>query len=164
MSRKTQQLQIRVSPEEKKAIQHQAERVGLGLSAYVLARALPEMESRFNEILDGVMRDSEDRRFWLAELNDFLTDLPPADFCDAVEDTDLGGLSLYLQNYVAAMTEQAAKQKGIEPPAWTRTISPLEEPYFAGQLVGLRPHLLRASPVAFKRRNLFVDSSVGDRV
>ncbi len=28
----------------------------------------------------------------------------------------------------------------------------------------LRTYLLRSSPVAFKRRNLFVDATVGDRV
>jgi hypothetical protein len=27
-----------------------------------------------------------------------------------------------------------------------------------------RPHLLKEAPVAFKRRNLFVDSTVGNRV
>jgi hypothetical protein len=43
-------------------------------------------------------------------------------------------------------------------------VPPLDEPHFATPLRGLRLHLLRASPVAFKRRNIFVDSSVGDRV
>jgi hypothetical protein len=28
----------------------------------------------------------------------------------------------------------------------------------------LRAHLLRVSPTAFRRRNLFVDATVGDRV
>jgi hypothetical protein len=60
------------------------------------------------------------------------------------------------------MVELAAHQKGVVPPAWVREVPPLDEPHFATPLEGLR--LLRASPVPFKRRNIFIDSSVGDRV
>jgi hypothetical protein len=38
------------------------------------------------------------------------------------------------------------------------------EPSFATEPPGLRLHLLRSAPVAFMRRNLFVDASIGDRV
>jgi len=37
-------------------------------------------------------------------------------------------------------------------------------PWFAVPFPSLRPYLLRVSPVAFKRRNIFIDSTVGDRV
>jgi hypothetical protein len=77
---------------------------------------------------------------------------------------ELDDLSPYLQNYLAAMVELASQQKGVAPPAWTRNVEPLEEPHFATELPGLRLHLLRSAPVAFKRRNLFVDASIGDRV
>jgi hypothetical protein len=62
------------------------------------------------------------------------------------------------------MVEQAAHRKRVGPPAWVREIPPLEEPHFVPPLEGLRLHLLQASPVPFKRRNIFIDSSVGDRV
>ncbi|MGB3562717.1 MAG: hypothetical protein WBH85_16115 [Thermoanaerobaculia bacterium] len=163
MSRKTQQLQIRVSPGEKRAIRYQARRAGQDLSAYVLARVLPAGRVRFAEILRGIADDNQ-HRFWLAELNDLLAGLAPVEFGDAVEAAELEGLSTYLQNYVAAMVEQAAHQKDVEPPSWVREVEPLEEPHFAVPFAGLRAHLLRAAPVAFKRRNLFVDSSIGDRV
>jgi hypothetical protein len=69
-----------------------------------------------------------------------------------------------LANYVAAMVEQAAQRAGVSPPTWTAAISPLDRPYFAVDLPGLRLHLLRASPTPFKKRNLFVDAGLGNRV
>ena len=54
--------------------------------------------------------------------------------------------------------------KGVAPPAWTGRVDPLEAPWFATSLKTVRLHLLRSAPVAFRRRNLFVDSSVGARV
>jgi hypothetical protein len=69
-----------------------------------------------------------------------------------------------MQNYVAAMVEQAAAQRKRSAPAWTRNVVPLDEPWFATRLRGLRLHLLRASPVPFKRRNIFIDAGVGARV
>ncbi len=163
MSTKTQQLQIRVSPEQKRAIRRRAERAGQDLSTYVLARVLSDGMNRFAEIVNG-LDDGSERRFWLAELNDLLAGLTPVEFGSALEVAELGDLSPYQQNYVAAMVEHAAHQKGIDPPEWTREVEPLEEPHFAVPFASLRPHLLGAAPVAFKRRNLFVDSSIGDRV
>jgi len=163
MSTKTQQLQIRVSPEQKGAIQRRAERAGQDLSTYVLARVLSDGISRFAEILHG-LGDAGESRFWLAELNDLLAGLTPVEFGSALEVAELRDLSRYQQNYVAAMVEHAAHQKGIDPPRWTRAIEPLEEPRFAVPFASLRPHLLSAAPLAFKRRNLFIDSSIGDRV
>jgi hypothetical protein len=36
-------------------------------------------------------------------------------------------------------------------------------PFFATRLKSLRPHLLRTTPVAFRRRNIFADSTIGAR-
>lgn len=163
MGIKTQQLQIRVSPEQKHAIRRLAKRSGQDLSTYVLARALPTGSCRFAEILHGMDDTSEDR-FWLAELNDFLAGLAPVEFTNALGSAEMGNLSSHQQNYVAAMVELAAHQKKVDPPTWTRDVEPLEEPYFAVPFPSLKPHLLTAAPVAFKRRNLFVDSSVGSRI
>ncbi len=81
-----------------------------------------------------------------------------------MEHADLARLSPYLRNYVAAMVELAAQQQDVRPPAWVRDVEPLETPHFATPLAGLRLHLLRMAPVPFKRRNIFIDSSIGDRV
>ncbi len=163
MGARSEFVQIRVTPEEKATLKRLARSSGQDLSGYILARALPGNRLRFEEIL-GLLRDQGDHRFALAELNDLLAGLSPAEFPDAVAAADLTNLSPFLGSYVAAMVEHAAALKNIEPPTWTRSVGALEHPWFASPLRSLRLHLLRASPVPFKKRNLFVDSSVGARV
>lgn len=160
---KSQQLQIRVTPGQKADLRRHARAAGLDVSSYVLARLLPPDQERFAGILRSLRVDGE-ARFALAELNDFLVSRTPTQFPGAVSRLDVNGLSPFLCNYVAAMVEQAAGQKGVAPPAWTREVLPLEVPYFTSTFKRLRFHLLRASPPAFKRRNLFVDSAIGSRV
>jgi hypothetical protein len=163
MADRPAQLQIRVTPAQKAALKRLARRAGLDVSGYVLARALSDTHARFLAVL-GELRRQEDHRFALAEINEFLTALPPAEFGEAVGDADVRGLSPLLQNYVAAMIEQVASRHGTTAPAWVREVDPIDEPYFAVPFPRLRPYLLRAAPVPFKQRNLFVDSSLGDRV
>ena len=163
MGKRSAFIQIRVTPGEKTALKRLAESAGQDLSSYVLSRSLPPARMRVDELLQQVL-EGEDHRFILAELNEVLAGLAPAELPDAVGSADLGGLSPFLRNYVAAMVEHACRLKGIAPPAWAGSVEPLEHPFFATPLRSLRLHLLRTSPVAFKRRNLFVDSTVGARV
>jgi len=165
MSAKSQQLQIRVTPAQKAALKRLAHEAGADVSAYVLARALPDARLRFGEIVRA-LDDDADHRFALAELNDLLSRLTGAQLRDAVAVArpELPGLPTLIQNYVAAMVEQACCQRDAPAPSWTRDVPPLETPYFATRLRGLRLHLIRAAPVPFKRRNIFVDSGVGARV
>ncbi len=163
MSTKSAQIQIRVTPREKATLKRLAAGAGQDVSSYVLSRALPEEPRRFHEILRR-LRDEDGRRFVLAELNDLLSELAPIQFANVVGHADIGRLSLFVQNYVAAMIEQAAGQKGVSPPAWVRDIPALDAPHFGAPLRKLRPHLMRAAPVAFKRRNIFIDAGVGCRV
>jgi hypothetical protein len=132
------------------------------MSALALDGTVPAAR-RFAELLRAVAEEG-DHRFALAELNDLLTGLAPADLREAVSSADLADLSPHLQNYVAAMVELASQRKGVDPPPWTREVAPLDEPWFATDLPGLRLHLLRSAPLVFKRRNLFIDASIGDRV
>ncbi len=163
MQTKTHHVQIRVTAGEKAALKRLASRSGLDVSSYMLGRALPSQRLRFEEILRA-LGDAADRPFVLAELNDFLTALTPGELADAVAEADTRELDPLTANYAAALVEQAAARHRAAPPAWTKTIAPLDRPYFAGGLKSLRPHLLRAAPVPFKRRNIFVDASLGDRV
>jgi uncharacterized protein (DUF1778 family) len=162
MQAKTQQLQIRVSPAEKAAIKRQARAAGLDLSSYVLSRVVAAESEQFAAILRALGGTDNDRPA-LAELNDFLARLTPAAFGAAVGTADLTRLSPQSRNYVAAMVEHAAARLGAAPPAWCADIEPLAVPYFAAPLASLRLHLLHASPAAFKRRNIFVDSTIGAR-
>jgi hypothetical protein len=112
--------------------------------------------------LDDQNRTGEAKpAFILAELNDLLTAAAANQFellaRPPIHDP-------YLANYVAAMVEQAAHFLGVLPPAWTSGVAPLSQPVFAVPWPSLRAHLLLESPVPFRRRNIFIDSSIGARV
>ena len=159
---KSDQLQIRVTPADKVALKRLARRAGMDVSAYVLSRVRPPAAATLVDLLNRLGRDAD--RFALAEINDVLSLLAPAEFSAALAGLDVVRLSPWLQNYVTAMIEHAAHQKNAAPPAWVRDVEPLERPWFAVSFASLHPYLLRVAPVAFKRRNLFVDATVGDRV
>lgn len=162
---KTEQLQIRVTAAEKAAIQRAAARAGMDMSAWVLERLFPHRGRTFQALAKALAAaDSEARRFVLADLNDFLAGLGPAEFNQAVAEPPAARLDAYPANYLAAMLETAAHRLGVLPPPWTAEIAPLEIPVFGVPLPGLRLHLLLNAPPPFRRRNVFVDSSVGDRV
>jgi uncharacterized protein (DUF1778 family) len=163
MATRSEQLQIRLTRAEKTALKRRAHAAGQDLSAYVLARALPSEADRLAAIV-AALRDDANRRFALAALNDSLSSLTPIEFSDAAAWIDVRALSLPLQNYVAAMVEHAAHSKGVAAPEWTAEVVPLGVPLFATQLKSLRLHLLRVAPVAFRRRNIFADSTIGARV
>jgi hypothetical protein len=133
-------------------------------SQHQIRITLPEARLQFARLLEA-LRDDERPSFALAELNDLLSGLTAGELGSAVEHADLAELTPYLRNYVAAMVELAAHRLDVPPPAWVRDVEPLETtPHFATSLASLRLHLLRTSPVPFKRRNIFIDSSIGDRV
>ena len=163
MAAKSQQLQIRIAPAQKAALRRLAKAAGLDVSSYALARLLPPEQGRFAELLRR-LSDEFDRRFALAELHDLLRSCAPAQFPEAVAVAEFDALPVWLQNYVAAMVEQAAGQKRLTPPAWVRNVTPLDDPHFAMPLRSLRLHLLASSPAAFKRRNIFIDAGIGARV
>jgi hypothetical protein len=114
----------------------------------------------FKRLVQAVARAAK-ISYPLAELNDLLASASGPDIealpAPLLEDP-------YRANYVAAMVELAAHRAGVLPPAWTATVPPLEAPVFIDPSLNLRAHLLTASPPPFRRRNIFIDSSVGDRV
>ncbi|MFW6084497.1 MAG: plasmid mobilization protein [Gemmatimonadota bacterium] len=168
MSRKTSHIQVRVTPAQKAAIRRLAREAGLDLSGYILLRALPPTRLRFEELLRSLgTAASAERPYVFAEINDFLAGLSSPELENAVARIDpeaLDELSHYDRNYVAAMVELACGEKDLDPPAWTSDVRPLDRPRFGTALTSLRPYLLRVSPVPFKRRNIFIDASIGDRV
>ena len=97
----------------------------------------------------------------LAELNDLLTGAAP-DEIDMLPQPSIS--DAYRLNYVTAMVEVAAHRAGVTPPAWTANVAALASPVFVEPSLKLRAHLLTASPPPFRRRNIFIDSSIGDRV
>jgi uncharacterized protein (DUF1778 family) len=162
-SAKTAQLQLHVSPEEKTAIQRASRRAGMDMSAFVLSRVLPAHERKVRDLLRALKDDSA-RRLVLAELNDLLARLTAEELRAAVAAAPPAWLSAELSNYWAAMVEHTCAARLIPPPAWTIAIAPLEKPMFGSSLESLRLHLLAHSPPAFRRRNIFIDTTIGGRV
>jgi len=153
-STKAGQLQIRVSAREKAAIQAAARRAGMDMSSYVLARVLPDVETRASVLL-GRMASPDTRKLALAEFSSWLNDLSGAEFEQAARVAPARTLPDEVRNYLAAMVELTCAR---------RQVAPLRQPLFASELIGLRLHLLTKSPAPFRRRNLFVDTSVGGQV
>lgn len=162
MAPKTDFLQIRIAPRQKAALKRLARAAGLDVSAYVLARALPDRREAWDRHMAALGAD-EAPSHRLAALHDALVDVSPMEFAEVVGGPPTDGTTPWVAAYVAAMVEHAAMRRGVLPPAWVTRIPALDTPWFATELRSLRPHLLRASPVAFRRRNLFVDATVGDR-
>lgn len=162
---KTTQLQIRVSPAEKAAIQRAARESDMDMSAYVLERIFPAQGRRFAQLIDAC-RATRTERYALAELNRWLGTLSASELRLALSEPPaaLARLTPFVANYVAAMVEYACAARKVASPAWTRTVAPLAEPAFGTTLVSLRLHLLTHSPAPFRRRNLFIDATVGAQV
>jgi Protein of unknown function (DUF1778) len=159
---KSAQLQIRVSPAQKTAIQRAARDAGMDMSSYVLTIVLPDLAQDFQSRIDACR--GFEGRFALAELNTFLSRLTASELRMAVASPPPAGMTDYLANYIAAMVEHACALRKTHPPDWVRDINPLTEPVFASALETLRLHLLSHSPAAFRRRNLFIDSSIGAQI
>lgn len=163
---KTEQLQIRVSVLEKKAIRKRAAAAGLGLSEWVLSCVLPSSSSALQGPLRALakVQDKAERSYAFAEIHDLFKSWSKEQLAEALRDAPLVELNDFCLNYLAAMAEQACRQKHVEVPSWILEVESLKTPYFASSLQSLRIYLLTNTPVAFRRRNLFVDTSVGDRV
>ena len=160
---KLSQLQIRVSETEKEAIRRAAQRAGIDMSTYVLGRVLSIPEREFQEFVQALTGPAAPS-FALADINVLLSKLTSTELRDAVASAPEVELTPFLANYVAAMVEAACEKRGVTVPAWTRRIKPLDEPAFGSTLRSLRLHLLTHSPAPFRRRNIFIDASLGDRL
>ena len=133
------------------------------MSSFVPSRVLSAPTLRFAECVEAC-RDAGVASYGLAELNTFLSGLSRSELSLAITAAPTAKLTPYIANYVAAMVEYACQKRHVSLPAWVRSVEPLSEPVFASALQSLRLHLLTNSPPPFRRRNIFIDSSLGDRV
>lgn len=160
---KTSQLQIRVSHEEKAAVQKLAKAANMGMSEWVLNKLLPGGAQRFHELLKQ-LKHSRDKSYVLAEIHDLFRKAMASEFEQMVAEPLPFHFPLYWENYLTAMVEYAAHQKMVAAPAWVQKIKPLDQPHFGSKLISLRTYLLTHSPPPFRRRNIFIDASIGQRV
>ena len=115
-SPKTAQVQIRVSPDEKTAIQRAAARAGMDLSAYVLAQVLSVPALQFRDCVAACV-GAASPRFALAELNSLLSALNAGELRAAIATPPPPGLTPTLANVVAAMVEYACAKRCPLPAA-----------------------------------------------
>jgi len=160
---KTEQLQVRVSPSQKLAIKKQAAQAQMSMSEWILNKVLPSSPMSFQQLIGDLAR-SEKPGYVFAELLETIGAMSAHEFELAASEPPEVQLNPYWQNYLAATLEHAAALKHAKAPSWVRDVAPLEQPAFGSSLKGLRLHLLVNSPPSFIARNIFVDSTVGDRV
>ncbi len=72
---KSQQLQIRVSAQEKAQIQNRAAEAGMDVSKWVLRQVLPPPAERFQALCLALAATPDKRSYTLAEINDFFSTL-----------------------------------------------------------------------------------------
>ncbi len=162
-SNKISQLQIRVSPNEKKAIVHFAKKSNMSTSRWILSKLLPDAQETFQKLLRKIS-DNSKTKYVLAELHDLLKNSSSDEFEIMVSNPPPLTLSPFYLNYIAAMVEYTANLKTRRAPRWTKDIRPLEKPHFGSDLKSLRLYLLTHTPPPFRRRNIFIDSTVGKRI
>ncbi len=163
MPRKTAQLQIRVTPQQKRTLRRLAAESSMDMSSWILDRVLPGVSEHFQE-LAAVLATSDQPRFALAELLDFLRALPRGEFERAVADAPRARLEPQVLNHLAATIELAAAKRGVNAPRWTSEVPIPDAPMFGSTLGAVRLHLLVLALVAMSRRNIFVDASLDQRV
>lgn len=157
MPSKSAQLQIRISPAQKAALKRAAAAAGVSVSEFVLAKALPVVDTPLETWADAV-RSGAGLLNTLSELELRLTELDDATLSEAIQFLDTAGLSDLQANCVAAAVEREARRRSLPAPAWTAAVRPMARPWFAWRLRSLRPHLMRISPVAYKRRGVYLPS------
>jgi hypothetical protein len=160
---KTGQLQVRVTPAEKRAIQRQAAKAQKSMSEWVLERLLPSSQIRLRSLVDDLAASSEPS-YVFAEILELIESMPADEFEGATSELRAHQLNPYWQNYLAATLEHAATLKQAKAPGWTTSVPPLDSPVFGSHLESLRLHLLVNTPPPFLQRNIFIDASIGKRV
>jgi hypothetical protein len=99
---------------------------------------------------------------YYARIGDLLMELAPADFSEAIRHHPRNAGSEDFA-YLASMIDYACAMKGVNPPTWLSNVPPLAIPWFASDLSSLKLYMLIQSPVAFRKRNIFVDSTFDHR-
>jgi len=133
------------------------------MSEWILNNLLLSAQVIFQSLV-GELVASDNPSFAFAELLEALAPMSTEEYENAVSEPPEVQLDPYWRNYLAATVEHSAAAKHAKVPSWTAEIAPLDEPSFGSSLKSLRLHLLLNSPPAFAGRNIFIDSSVGDRV
>lgn len=160
---KNQQIQLRISVKEKGMIKQAALRAGMTMSEWILAKVLPAKQQHYQELIRKIATARE-QSYVFAELNDLLNASSVKELASILATPFVTELNSYQQNYLAAMLEVVAHKRSLKVPLWLSEIPGLDGPVFGTRLNSLRMYLLLRAPPPFRRRNIFIDSTIGDRV
>ena len=160
---KTDYIQIRINKKEKAKFVKLAELDNMSLSNWILNKLKIDISPVEIKIIYGQIAIASDSSYALAFLNDSLMKVPKHTWSDLVS---IKPENLNFENlcYVASMIEHAAEIRELNTPLWVNDIGALQTPYFVSTFKNLRLYLLINSPVSFRKRNIFIDASIGDRV
>ena len=120
------------------------------------------VQCKFTEVVSqlALLNEESEEHYPLAALADILKKLPATLF--SVFDNlpeNFSTLSPRQANIVTALIEERASCFGLPSPGWVDQIKPLENPVFAAvEHPSLKMHLLTASPVSYRKRNIFMES------
>jgi hypothetical protein len=160
---KTDYIQIRISKKEKEHFIKLARWKKLSLSGWILDRIRAEIPPIEINELYSKLKHASDSSYIFALLNDYFIKINEYQWANLVtqkpENLDSENLC-----YLASMIERTAELRGFKIPDWVKNVDSLWIPYFGSNVKKLRLHLLVNSPVSFKKRNIFIDSSIGERV
>lgn len=134
----------------------------MDMSSWILGCVLPPENARFQE-LARALAEPEGRGFALAELEDFLRPLRGGAFARATSELPKALVDPVTLNHLAGAIELGAANRGVDPPPWTCRVPIPADPVFGTALDSARLYLLTHAPAAFRRRNVFVDSSIDER-
>jgi hypothetical protein len=125
-------------------------------------------DKRFTQTLAGVaerVRAGEDLRFAVRELLDEFALRGRDDLrLRAIADEPVR-VDPHVDAYLGALAEHLARLHRLEIPAWAlQPERELDHMWFPGVAHGFRPTALRESPVAFRRRGIFIARGALSRV
>lgn len=128
----------------------------------------PPADERFAQTVAGVaerVRGGEDLRFAVRELLDEFALRGRDDLRAAALADEPARVDPHVDAYLGALAEHLARTWGLSAPGWALSeLRTLDHMWFPGVAPGFRPTALRESPVAFRRRGIFIARGALSRV
>jgi hypothetical protein len=128
----------------------------------------PPADERFTQTLATLaerVRAGEDLRFAVRELLDEFTLRGRDDLRAAALAQEPVRVDAQVDAYLGALAEHLARTCELPVPPWALSASrTLDHMWFPGVAPGFRPTALRESPVAFRRRGIFIARGALSRV
>ncbi len=125
------------------------------------------LEKPFREPVDSVYRASllmmQKPMQWTLALFDFVDAFRRTHALSLIETPPDSKLELRLQVLLAAVADQLCQEFGIAAPLWLEAMLVLPQPWFVADVQNLKASAIVESPLAFRKRGIFVLGNFLDR-